>query len=87
MLVDCAAEFDEFIDRMGLLHEKLGPLLLQFPRFSKYEMQADEFSRRLRFFLNRVKNLPSFRFVVEIRNRAWLDKRFTDLLYAPRFHD
>jgi uncharacterized protein YecE (DUF72 family) len=80
MLVECEAEFDEFIDRMGLLHEKLGPLLLQFPRFSKYEMQADEFSRRLRFFLNRVKNLPSFRFVVEIRNRSWLDKRFTDLL-------
>ncbi len=50
MLVDCEAEFDEFIDRMGLLHEKLGPLLFQFPRFSKYEMQSDEFSRRLRFF-------------------------------------
>lgn len=80
MLVDCEAEFDEFIDRMGLLHEKLGPLLLQFPRFSKYEMQAEEFSRRLRFFLNRVKDLPTCRFVVEIRNRTWLDKRFTDLL-------
>jgi uncharacterized protein YecE (DUF72 family) len=80
MLVDCEAEFDEFIDRMGLLHEKLGPLLLQFPRFSKYEMQADEFSRRLRFFLNRVKDLPTCRFVVEIRNRPWLDKRFTDML-------
>jgi uncharacterized protein YecE (DUF72 family) len=80
MLVDCEAEFDEFIDRMGLLHEKLGPLLLQFPRFCKYEMQADEFSRRLRFFLNRVKDLPTCRFVVEIRNRPWLDKRFTDML-------
>jgi uncharacterized protein YecE (DUF72 family) len=80
MLLDCEAEFDEFIERMGLLHEKLGPLLLQFPRFSKYETQADEFSRRLRFFLYRVKNLPTCRFVVEIRNRTWLDKRFTDLL-------
>ena len=80
MLVDCEAEFDEFIDRMDLLHEKLGPLVLQFPRFSKYEMQADEFSRRLRFFLNRAKNLPACRFVVEIRNKTWLDERFTDLL-------
>jgi uncharacterized protein YecE (DUF72 family) len=80
MLVDCEAEFDEFIRRMDLLREKLGPLLLQFPRFSKYEMQAAEFSRRLRFFLSRVKNLPICRFVVEIRNRTWLDKRFTDLL-------
>jgi uncharacterized protein YecE (DUF72 family) len=80
ILVDCEGEFDEFVARMRLLNEKLGPLLLQFPRFSKYEIQADEFSRRLRFFLNRVKDLPTCRFVVEIRNRAWLDKRFTDLL-------
>jgi uncharacterized protein YecE (DUF72 family) len=80
MLADCEAEFDEFIHRMRLLNEKLGPLLFQFPRFRKYEMEPDEFSRRLRFFLNRVKNLPTCRFVVEIRNRTWLDKRFTDLL-------
>jgi uncharacterized protein YecE (DUF72 family) len=30
VLQDCEAEVDEFIDRMNLLHEKLGPLLLQF---------------------------------------------------------
>jgi len=72
-LVGCEAEFDEFVERMALLREKLGPLLFQFPRFSKYEMQADEFSRRLRFFLNQVKNLPTCRFVVEIRNRPWLE--------------
>jgi uncharacterized protein YecE (DUF72 family) len=80
ILTDCEAEFDEFIERMGLLGEKLGPLLLQFPRFSKYEIQVDEFSRRLQFLLNRVKDLPTVRFVVEIRNKSWLDKRFTDLL-------
>ena len=80
VLVDCEAEFDEFIERMHLLQAKLGPLLFQFPRFSKYEMQADEFSRRLRFFLSRAKNLSACRFAVEIRNRTWLDKRLTDLL-------
>ncbi len=80
VLVDCEAEFDEFVDRMDILDEKLGPLLLQFPWFNKYEMQADEFFRRLRFFLQRVKDLPAVRFAVEIRNRAWLDKRLTDLL-------
>jgi uncharacterized protein YecE (DUF72 family) len=79
-LVDCEAEFGEFIERMGLLGEKLGPLLLQFPPFTKYQIQVDEFSRRLRFLLNRVKDLPTCRFVVEIRNKSWLDKRFTDLL-------
>ena len=80
ILVNCEAEFEEFLDRMDLLDEKLGPLLFQFPQFSKYQIQADEFSRRLRFFLNRVKDLPTCRFAVEIRNRTWLDKRFTDLL-------
>jgi uncharacterized protein YecE (DUF72 family) len=40
MVVDCEAEFDEFLERMDLLHEKWGPLLFQFPRFSKDEMQA-----------------------------------------------
>jgi uncharacterized protein YecE (DUF72 family) len=80
VLKDCEAEFDEFVDRMGLLNEKLGPLLLQFPFFNKYEIQPDEFSHRLRFFLMRLKDLTTCRFVVEIRNRAWLDKRLTDLL-------
>ena len=65
---------------MGPLGEKLGPLLLQFRWFNKYEIQADEFIRRLRFFLQRLKDLPTVRFVVEIRNKAWLDKRLTDLL-------
>ncbi len=80
VLVDCEEEFDEFVDRMNLLHEKLGPLLLQFPWFNKHEIQADEFFRRLRFFLQRVKDLPTVRLALEIRNRAWLDKRLTDLL-------
>jgi len=80
MMVNCEAEFDEFIGRMHLLGEKLGPLLLQFPRFNRYEIQADEFFRRLHLFLKHVKQLPTVRLVVEIRNRAWLDKRITDLL-------
>jgi uncharacterized protein YecE (DUF72 family) len=79
ILVNCEAEFEEFVDRMGILNEKLGPLLFQFPKFTKYQIQPDEFSRRLRFLLNRVKELP-VRFAVEIRNKAWLDERFTDLL-------
>ena len=55
-------------------------MLLQFPWFNKHEIQADEFFLRLRYFLQRLKDLPTIRFVVEIRNRAWLDKRLTDLL-------
>jgi uncharacterized protein YecE (DUF72 family) len=80
VLVDCEAEFDEFVDRINLLDEKLGPLLLQFPYFNRNALGADEFLRRLRFFLKRIDRLPTCRFVVEIRNKAWLDKRFVDLL-------
>jgi len=80
ILENCESEFEEFIDRMDILDEKLGPLLFQFPKFTKYQIQPDEFSRRLRFLLNRVKDLPTVRFAVEIRNKSWLDKPFTDLL-------
>jgi len=70
MMANCEPEFDEFVDRMGLLGEKLGPLLFQFPKFTKYQISAEEFSRRLRFVLNRVNNLKTARFVVEIRNKT-----------------
>jgi uncharacterized protein YecE (DUF72 family) len=80
VLKGCDLEFDEFVNRMGLLNEKLGPLLLQFPWFSKYEISPDEFFQRLGLFLKRLKNFPAVRFALEIRNKSWLDKRFTDLL-------
>jgi uncharacterized protein YecE (DUF72 family) len=81
VLHNCDAEFDEFIERMKLLGEKLGPLLFQFPHFNKYECNGpDEFVRRLGLFLGRVKDLPTVRFVVEVRNKTWLDQRLTDLL-------
>jgi uncharacterized protein YecE (DUF72 family) len=81
VLKDCEVEFDEFVGRMELLSEKLGPLLFQFPHFNKYEFNGpDEFLIRLGLFLKRLKDLPTVRFVVEIRNKTWLDKRFTDLL-------
>ena len=80
IMVNCEAEFEEFVDRMNILDEKLGPLLFQFPKFTEYQIHPDEFSRRLRFLLNRVKDLPTVRFAVEIRNKTWLDKQFTDLL-------
>jgi uncharacterized protein YecE (DUF72 family) len=84
MLVDCEAEFEEFVDRMKVLGDKLGPLLLQFPKFNKFVMNESEFLRRLRFFLARVKDLPTVRFVVEIRNKQWLTERLLDVLRENR---
>ena len=69
MLMDCEVEFDEFVDRMQILDSKLGPLLLQFPLFNKSVLEENEFLRRLRFLLARVKDSP-VRFVVEIRNKT-----------------
>jgi uncharacterized protein YecE (DUF72 family) len=81
VLVDCEAEFDEFIGRMDLLDDKLGPLLLQFPYFNKSAFKSvGEFLSRLRFFLKRAQPMFTCRFVVEIRNKHWLDARFADLL-------
>jgi uncharacterized protein YecE (DUF72 family) len=81
VLLDCEAETDEFLTRMDLLHEKLGPLLLQFPHFDKYAFPSvDEFLARLRFFLKRVQGMSTYKFAVEIRNKSWLDARFADVL-------
>ena len=83
MLVDCETEFEEFVDRMQILDSKLGPLLLQFPQFSKYVMNENEFLCKLRFFLARVKDSP-VRFVVEIRNKEWLTEPLLDVLRDNR---
>jgi uncharacterized protein YecE (DUF72 family) len=84
MLVGCEQEFEEFVDRMSILGDKLGPMLLQFPKFDKFVMNEDEFLRRLRLFLARVKDLPKVRFVVEIRNKPWLTERLLDVLRENR---
>jgi uncharacterized protein YecE (DUF72 family) len=81
VLLDCEAEADEFLTRMELLHEKLGPLLLQFPHFDRYAFTSvTEFLPRLRFFLKRVQGMFPCKFAVEIRNKSWLDARFADVL-------
>jgi len=83
ILVDCDAEFNEFLTTMDLLKEKLGPLLLQFGQFSKYVFRnGQEFLQRLVPFL---RKLPAHhKFVVEIRNRQWLDAKFLDTLREHR---
>jgi uncharacterized protein YecE (DUF72 family) len=64
MLENCQEETGVFLERAGLLKEKLGALLLQFPyTFSSEHVQL------LRDFL---ENLPKkHRYVVEVRNRKW----------------
>jgi uncharacterized protein YecE (DUF72 family) len=62
-----------YLDTMSGLKEKLGPLLLQFPYSFKPEM-----SENLAKF---IQLLPKgFTFIVEIRNKKWLNERFYDML-------
>lgn len=79
VLLDCSAELKEFLAAMDLLGDKLGPLLLQFPYFNKQAFaRPEDFLARLEPFL---AQLPSgYSFAVEIRNKAWINPRFLDLL-------
>jgi len=81
MLHDCQTDLRQFAEVMGGLGEKLGPLLLQFPYFSKRHFATPQaFLERLEPFLDQLPQ--GYRFAVEIRNRWWITRRFLDLLRA-----
>jgi uncharacterized protein YecE (DUF72 family) len=74
------AERDEFLQVMGRLGKRLGPLLLQFPRFAPTSLGgAAGFRERLDRFLGDLP--PGFQIAVEIRNPEWLDESFAQLLH------
>jgi uncharacterized protein YecE (DUF72 family) len=78
-LVDCNSEFEEFVKTMDILGPKLGPIMFQFPKFDHWKFpKTDSFLAVLEPFL---KKLPAdHKFVIEIRNKTWLDAKFVDLL-------
>jgi uncharacterized protein YecE (DUF72 family) len=79
ILVDCDAELREFISAADLLGEKLGPMLLQFAYFNRSVFSAgSQFVARLKPFLEKLPK--HHKFAIEIRNKAWLDTGFADLL-------
>ncbi len=73
MLQNCEEEATVFFERVGLLEEKLGALLLQFPPTFGIEHVP-----LLRDFL---KTLPKqHRYVVEVRNKKLLNDSFYSIL-------
>src|SRR5580704_596475 len=79
VLVDCEEDLNDFLRTMDALGEKLGPLLFQFGYFnSSIFKSGSEFLTRLRPFLNKLPR--GYKFAIEIRNKAWLDDRFLDML-------
>jgi uncharacterized protein YecE (DUF72 family) len=79
VLVNCDSEFEEFVKMMDILGPKLGPMVFQFPAFDRWKFpKQDSFFAVLKPFL---KKLPAdHRFVIEIRNKNWLDASFADVL-------
>jgi uncharacterized protein YecE (DUF72 family) len=83
VLVGCDAELTEFLDTMHLLGQKLGPIVFQFPFFTRGVFpDRHAFTDRLVPFL---RKLPADRkFAIEIRNRDWLNAEFANLLRDHR---
>ena len=74
---------DQFLAVMARLGARLGPLVLQFPYFSKASFASrGEFLERLERFL---ADLPGgFTYGVEVRNRTWLGPELADLCRRHR---
>jgi len=72
------ADRDAFLEVMDRLGPRLGPLLLQFPRFATeaFDSQAAFFERLERFLDDLPRELA---YGVEIRNREWVDAKFAAL--------
>jgi uncharacterized protein YecE (DUF72 family) len=80
ILVDCDKEFEEFVSRAGMLGEKLGPMVFQFPFFNDSVFSSHvQFIARLQSFFKKLPRV-GYRFAVEIRNKYWLKPRLLDLL-------
>jgi uncharacterized protein YecE (DUF72 family) len=62
---------------MALLKEKRGPLLMQFPPFTRFQFKDGiEFLVLLRNFLKETPSECKSNLVIEIRNPGWLDNMF-----------
>jgi uncharacterized protein YecE (DUF72 family) len=81
VLVECDKEFEEFIGAAHVLGGKLGPLVFQFSNFNKDSFSNPiQFFSRLKAFMKKLPRIGGYKFAVEIRNKWWLTKRFTELL-------
>jgi uncharacterized protein YecE (DUF72 family) len=78
MLKKCEYETDVFLDRVRLLGDKLGVLLLQFPPNFGVEHLPD-----LEAYLEKLPK--EIRFAVEVRNKTLLNQTFYSLLETNRF--
>ncbi len=72
LLRDVEDKLQLFISKMRLLHNKLGPILIQFPPYLNFDPRLLE---------NFIKILPKdLEFAVEFRNNSWLNDKTKSLL-------
>lgn len=79
MLVGADREMSEFLQVLELLGDKLGPILIQLPYFSRAIFpDAERFIRHITPFL---ASLPrELRFALEVRNKTWIAPPLLDAL-------
>jgi uncharacterized protein YecE (DUF72 family) len=77
MLRDCQYETGVFLERVSLLGEKLGVLLLQFPPNFGVDHLHD-----LEEYLRKLPRLH--RYAVEVRNKSWLNPEFYSILKSNK---
>src|SRR5258708_12307539 len=79
VLADCDADLKEFLDTMGILGPKLGPIVFQFPFFNRSIFRdRHEFLDRLVSFLTKLPE--GHRFAIDMPNRARPNPQFPALL-------
>jgi len=72
-------DVEKFIDAIGELGQKCGPLIVQLPYFDRAAFgSARAFLDRLGPFLEHLP--PGFRYAVEVRNKAWVGQELLALL-------
>jgi uncharacterized protein YecE (DUF72 family) len=82
VLVDCDQEFEQFVESVDVLDEKLGPMVFQFPFFNETIFRsAVQFESRLKSFFRKLPLVSDYRLAVEIRNKYWLKPRLLDVLH------
>ena len=79
----CEQDVKQFLDTMEILGKKLGPIVFQFPFFSRSAFRdRNEFLDRLIPFVR--KRPVSHKFAIELRNRGWLDAELASLFRDHR---
>ncbi len=82
VLRDDAGDLERFLEALGPLGDRLGPLVFQFPYFRVGTFELPDFLERLGAVLGRLPDdVPA---AVEVRNKTWVTGELLSLLESRR---